>query len=169
MVSLLALVPPDLSGKREPVLRAIFASFDFKKDRVATTMGVPGMPVQRWPALGRIGSTRRLEVLPGKRRPSPRCGPMAPSTCPVTGESAHSVSIKNAQGNETAWGVAGSQNRVGGRTGTWPPADGRLTLTFNNGESLGATYEIRPNSAGYPILYLRPDGDKKVSEWTRVN
>lgn len=83
-------------------------------------------------------------------------------------ESAHSFTYKDTGGNEVARAGVASQGSSPGNGGRWTAAGDRLTLTFKNGEVSEYTWQIRPNSSGYPILYLRPVGGTKTAEWTRV-
>jgi hypothetical protein len=83
-------------------------------------------------------------------------------------ESAHNFTYKDGGGNEVARAGVASQGASPGSGGRWTAAGDKLTLTFKNGEVSEYTWQIRPNSSGYPILYLRPIGGTKTAEWTRV-
>lgn len=83
-------------------------------------------------------------------------------------ESAHNFQYKNQQGNEVARAVGGSQG-ASGSVGRWKAEGGTLTITFAAGGSDQYGYQIRPNSSGWPILYLRPSGGGKVQEWSKSN
>jgi hypothetical protein len=168
VVNLSILGTPTQVQARDKVLREIFSSLDFAPKAVAAgTAGDEGTATQ----LAGIWKNWEYKAVGNSSWEKTTFAALRTDGSFIlseNSESAHNFTYKDSGGNEVARAGVASQGASPGSSGRWTATGDRLTLTFKNGEVSEYTWQIRPNSSGHPILYLRPAGGTKTAEWTRV-
>jgi hypothetical protein len=166
-VSLVAIGMPARIEARATTLRAIFGTFD------VSTQASPaaGAPVAgKAAALVGIWKNWEYKAVGNSSWEKTTFAALRADGSFIlsdSSESAHSFTYKDAGGNETGRAGVASQGASPATSGRWTAAGGRLVLQYQNGGKDDYGYQIRPNSSGYPILYLQKAGGK-TTEWMKV-